>query len=81
MFILFVIKNKDELVVAYVPPQHSKNVTDPDAMTILSNWRLAHAYPLNKFYQSLKIRIKGVNLSGLVGQRLKRAPSIIEKLM
>ena len=58
----------------------SKNITDPDAMTILSNWRLAHAYPLNKFYQSLNIRIKGVDLSGLVGQRLKRAPSIIGKL-
>jgi len=81
--------------MGYKPPKHSKNKVniagdilskkkphkkiDVDAMSVLSNWRLAHAYPLNRFYSTLKIWLKNDSLA-IIGQRLKRAPSIIEKL-
>ncbi len=51
-----------------------------DAMSILSNWRAAHAYPINTFQSTLRDRLKKIDASAIVGQRLKRAPSIIEKL-
>ncbi len=57
-----------------------KNSENFDAMSILGNWRVAHAYPINTFQATLRDRLKRIDESALVGQRLKRAPSIIEKL-
>lgn len=54
--------------------------TDSDnyrsAMTIVDNWRLSHAYPLNVFYMYLKRHYKQY----IVAQRLKRLASIVGKL-
>jgi len=51
-----------------------------DAMAILSNWRVAHAYPVNTFQATLRDRLKKIDSTALVAQRLKRTPSVIEKL-
>jgi ppGpp synthetase/RelA/SpoT-type nucleotidyltranferase len=50
------------------------------AMKVLSNWRSSHTYPLNKIQTWLRRQGKRVDSSGLVSQRLKRTPSIKNKL-
>lgn len=51
-----------------------------DALTILNNWRSAHGYPMNTFQATLRHKAKNVDSNSLVVQRLKRVPSIINKL-
>lgn len=53
------------------------------AMPVITNWRAAHAYPLNTFQAALRKKLKALGLSSqdaAVGQRLKRLPSIASKL-
>ncbi|EKT4070315.1 RelA/SpoT domain-containing protein [Stenotrophomonas maltophilia] len=53
------------------------------AMPVISNWRAAHAYPLNTFQAALRKKLKAQGLdaaNAAVGQRLKRLPSIASKL-
>lgn len=50
------------------------------AHEILKNWRSSHLYPINTFQATLRNRVSQVDVNGLVAQRLKRAPSILNKL-
>ena len=50
------------------------------ANKILSNWRAVHSYPINTFQATLRAKLKNIDSTALVAQRLKRAPSIIAKL-
>lgn len=50
------------------------------ALQVLSNWRASHAYVINTFQSTLRQRMWQVDPHGVVGQRLKRAPSVIQKL-
>ena len=50
------------------------------AADVLSNWRAIHNYPINTFQATLRNKLKGIDDQALVAQRLKRIPSIIEKL-
>jgi len=50
------------------------------AENVLTNWRSAHAYPINTFNVTLRRRLRKIEREGLVAQRLKRTPSIINKL-
>lgn len=50
-----------------------------DAMTVIDNWRAAHAYPLHVIYMHLR-RMTGTRENVLVVERLKRLDSIIGKL-
>lgn len=53
------------------------------AMPIITNWRAAHAYPLNTFQATLRKKLAALGLDTVqapVGQRLKRLPSIANKL-
>ena len=58
--------------------------SDPDnqvAIDILNTWRAFHIYPLNTFQTTLKERLKKFKISYVVtAQRLKRTPTIIDKL-
>lgn len=59
-------------------------VIDPNniqALEILSNWRSAHNYPLNTFQATLRLKLKAVDENAITAQRLKRTPSIIQKLI
>jgi putative GTP pyrophosphokinase len=50
-----------------------------EALLIVNAWRVGHAYPINTFITTLRrktLRIKG----SIVAQRLKRLPTIIQKL-
>ncbi|MBC8287578.1 MAG: RelA/SpoT domain-containing protein [Nitrospinae bacterium] len=50
------------------------------AHSVLSNWRACHGHPINTFQALLRTRIKAISGKAFAAQRLKRTPSIIEKL-
>lgn len=50
------------------------------ALEVLDNWRAAHNYPINTFQATLRTRLKVAHRTALVAQRLKRIPSILDKL-
>ncbi|TDV51134.1 RelA/SpoT family protein [Pseudomonas graminis] len=51
-----------------------------EALQILNNWRSSHSYPVNTFQAGLRQKLNSLGIDGLVGQRLKRIPSIMSKL-
>lgn len=50
------------------------------AMGIVSNWRSAHAFPLNTIYMDMKRKAERIHTSAISVQRLKRQRSLISKL-
>lgn len=50
------------------------------AYAVVNNWRSCHGYPINTFQATLRSKLRGIDPSGFVAQRLKRMPSIITKL-
>ncbi|MGE4049424.1 MAG: RelA/SpoT domain-containing protein [Piscinibacter sp.] len=50
------------------------------AYAVLANWRACHGYPINTFQATLRTRLKKIDEGALVAQRLKRTPSILNKL-
>lgn len=58
--------NADEIVQAY---------------ETLNNWRSVHGYPINTFQATLRNKLKSIDQNAVVAQRLKRTPSIINKLV
>jgi putative GTP pyrophosphokinase len=50
------------------------------ALNVLSNWRACHGYPINTFQATLRKKLTGVDDDPTIAQRLKRMPSIINKL-
>ena len=51
-----------------------------NALTVLGNWRAAHAFPLNTMQIGLRRMSTGVTPNAVVAQRLKRVPSMVNKL-
>lgn len=50
-----------------------------DALHIINEWRTCHAYPLNTFKSTLRLKVQKYD-SPIVAQRLKRLPTIVNKL-
>lgn len=50
------------------------------AMEVLSNWRAAHAVPMHSLLITLRQNVFKIDPQALIVQRLKRLPSILEKL-
>jgi putative GTP pyrophosphokinase len=50
------------------------------AFLVLTNWRACHGYPINTFQATLRNKLKKIDSDALVAQRLKRTPSILNKL-
>lgn len=51
-----------------------------EAAEVLSRWRAIHLYPLNTFQATLRKRMSRLTIPVVVGQRLKRATSVVAKL-
>lgn len=82
--------------MSWPTPQHSKTKVNkagqvlieaaPDfndylgAFFVVDNWRACHGYPINTFQATLRQKLKLIESNALVAQRLKRLPSIINKL-
>lgn len=50
------------------------------ARDLAEKWRACHAYPINTFQATLRRKLKHFSGEPLVAQRLKRMPTIIDKL-
>lgn len=50
------------------------------ANEVLANWRAAHGYPIDTFQATLRTKLAAIDANAIVAQRLKRAPSVIDKL-
>lgn len=50
------------------------------AWDLANRWRACHAYPINTFQATLRTRLANYTGSPVVAQRLKRMPTIIDKL-
>ena len=50
------------------------------AIDLAEKWRACHAYPINTFQATLRIKLKSYQNDPIVAQRLKRMPTIIDKL-
>lgn len=50
------------------------------ALEVVNNWRSCHGYPINTFQATLRLKLKKIDPQAIVAQRLKRLPSIVEKL-
>jgi ppGpp synthetase/RelA/SpoT-type nucleotidyltranferase len=59
--------------------QSSQEEAD-SARAVLSNFRSAHAYPLNAVTVNVRQKALAVNENAVVAQRLKRLPTILDKL-
>jgi hypothetical protein len=51
-----------------------------DALELAGQWRACHAYPINTFQATLRDKVRGWHGEPIVAQRLKRMPTIIDKL-
>ena len=51
------------------------------ARELTSRWRACHAYPINTFQSTLRTKLRNYSPETIVAQRLKRMPTIIDKLM
>lgn len=58
----------------------SQKMTRDMAIKVLENFRSIHIHPLNMFRMSLQRKSLSVSKDSLISQRLKRAPSIVNKL-
>jgi len=50
------------------------------ALDLAERWRASHAYPINTFQGTLRKKLKGFSGNPIAAQRLKRMPTIIDKL-
>lgn len=58
----------------------NKGSTDyQEALLVINAWRVCHAYPINTFVATLRKKVSGYK-NPIVAQRLKRLPTIIDKL-
>lgn len=53
---------------------------EDEPLEILNNWRLSHSYPLKKIRWYLEQNAIKVDSKALVAERIKRVPSIVNKL-
>jgi len=54
---------------------------DFESSIVLANeWRACHAYPINTFQATLRSKLRSYDNEPIVAQRLKRMPTIIDKL-
>jgi ppGpp synthetase/RelA/SpoT-type nucleotidyltranferase len=73
-------KSKTDLAGDLLRNPESSEEEKNKALEILSNWRGAHSYPMHVFKKRLKNVSEKIDSHALSAQRLKRVPSIINKL-
>ncbi len=50
------------------------------ALNLANRWRACHAYPINTFQATLRTKLRAYREDPIAAQRLKRMPTIIDKL-
>jgi putative GTP pyrophosphokinase len=78
------VNRAGEILRAYAQSVEAVSIEEEEeaswAYDVLSNWRACHNYPINTFQATLRGRLKTIDKSAAVAQRLKRFPSIVAKL-
>ncbi len=70
------IDRAGDILISDTATEEEKN----KAFDMLNNWRAIHSYPMHVFKVGLKRNALLVDKSALTAQRLKRVPSIVNKL-
>lgn len=73
-------KSKINMAGKILATNKPNGLTIKDAVLIVDSWRACHAYPINTFQATLRTKLKKFSNNPLVAQRLKRMPTMIEKL-
>lgn len=73
-------KNKINQAGKVLADDKPGGLTLEGAISIAEAWRACHAYPINTFQATLRRKLKKYASNPLVAQRLKRMPTIIEKM-
>lgn len=72
------ISRAGNILAGYIEASEQEMVL---AYEILQNFRGVHTYPIKTFQTTLRARLKAIDDNALIAQRLKRTPSIVEKLL
>jgi hypothetical protein len=64
---------------AFVDPKSSREEREL-ALAVINNWRSSHGFPLNTLQMNLRHKARAQDPEALVAQRIKRLPSIQQKL-
>jgi len=76
------INKAGQVIVDYFSP--GRKIKDWEqlrlAVKLVNEWRACHAYPINTFQSLLRKKLKKYTGSPFASQRLKRLPTIIDKL-
>ncbi len=72
--------NKAGKILIKEPTEYNRDYFD--AIYLANRWRACHAYPINTFQSTLRTKVKSsvFGHNPIVAQRLKRMPTIIDKL-
>jgi putative GTP pyrophosphokinase len=73
--------NQINLAGNIIKSPESFNTPELDwATDVLANYRACHGYPINTFQATLRSKLRNIDSNAIVAQRLKRTPSIVQKL-
>jgi putative GTP pyrophosphokinase len=77
------INKAGDVLVAFwrEPPGATAEAGVASAWMLASAWRACHAYPINTFQATLRTKLRDSFTDPIVAQRLKRLPTIIDKLI
>ncbi|HBT96814.1 MAG TPA: (p)ppGpp synthetase [Desulfobulbaceae bacterium] len=74
-------KNRINRIGEILTDAQASSAERDEALALLSEWRSLHWYPLSQFYMMLsRNHVPKIEPTGIVAQRLKRLPTIIDKL-
>jgi putative GTP pyrophosphokinase len=73
-------KSRVNLAGKVLAEDKTNGLTIEEATSIADTWRACHAYPINTFQATLRRKLRKFSNDPLVAQRLKRMPTIIQKL-
>lgn len=74
-------RNRINRVGHVLVDDHASAAERASALAVLDEWRALHWYPLHQFQMMLqRSHVAKIDPSGIVAQRLKRLPTIIDKL-
>ncbi|MCD4673008.1 MAG: RelA/SpoT domain-containing protein [Anaerolineaceae bacterium] len=59
---------------------NASSIEKSNARELAYRWRACHAYPINTFQSTLRTKLRNYPCGAIVAQRLKRMPTIIDKL-
>lgn len=71
-----VINRAGKILLSHNP----NSIEYQEAQELANRWRACHAYPINTFQATLRTKLKGYKNNPIVAQRLKRMPTLIDKL-